>query len=199
VQDIAQAGDMGLGSAHQEYYQVAVAYPVEPLEGAPGDPNYVPGAQDGGEGDEEGTQALESGAQLHEEANAENMATISDGVKDSRDEIQEPIENDFFDVMRLQSHFEDWDEDDNKDWDKQAQIVLALLERSGLTEIAVAQGSQELRTLTAQDVKQMISALESNAFGMFDRSKTKPICFGRGEERSCPDLPLYLKHCLVLN
>lgn len=152
-----------------------------------------------GDGVESLTQALESGAQLHEEANAENMATISDGVKDSRDEIQEPIENDFFDVMRLQSHFEDWDEDDNKDWDKQAQIVLALLERSGLTEIAVAQGSQELRTLTAQDVKQMISALESNAFGMFDRSKTKPICFGRGEERSCPDLPLYLKHCLVLN
>ncbi|KAF9370707.1 hypothetical protein CPB97_002534 [Podila verticillata] len=130
-----------------------------------------------GDGIEALTQALESGAQLHEEASTESLATH--GVKDAQDEIQEPIENDFFDVMRLQSHFEDWDEDDNKDWNRQAQVVLALLERSGLTEIAVAQGSLELRTLTAQDVKRMISALESNAFGMFDRSKSKPICFGR--------------------
>lgn len=136
-----------------------------------------------GDGIEALTQALESGAQLHEEASTESLATH--GVKDAQDEIQEPIENDFFDVMRLQSHFEDWDEDDNKDWNRQAQVVLALLERSGLTEIAVAQGSLELRTLTAQDVKRMISALESNAFGMFDRSKSKPICFGRGEDLSC--------------
>lgn len=128
-------------------------------------------------------QTLSSGAQLHENANTESKAvdSIIDGAKDAWDEIQEPIENDFFDVMRLQSHFEDWDEEDNKDWDRQAQIVLTLLELCGLTEIAVPGSSQELRMLTAQDIKQMISALESNAFGMFDRSKSKPICFGRGE------------------
>ncbi|KAG0014145.1 hypothetical protein BGZ82_001882, partial [Podila clonocystis] len=125
-------------------------------------------------------QALASGAKLHE-GSTEYSTVVSDNVaKDPQDEIQEPIENDFFDVMRLQSHFEDWDEEDNKDWDRQTQIVLALLELSGLTEIAAEPGSsQELRTLTAHDIKHMISALESNAFGMFDRSKSKPICFGR--------------------
>ncbi|KAG0088256.1 hypothetical protein BGZ93_008740 [Podila epicladia] len=124
-------------------------------------------------------QTLATGVKLHE--GGAERTVISDNVsaKDPQDEIQEPIENDFFDVMRLQSHFEDWDEEDNKDWDRQAQIVLALLELSGLTEIATGPGTQELRTLTAQDIKQMISALESNAFGMFDRSKSKPVCFGR--------------------
>lgn len=125
-------------------------------------------------------QVLAAGAKLHD-GSAESTVASDNLAKDPQDEIQEPIENDFFDVMRLQSHFEDWDEEDNKDWDRQAQIVLALLELSGLMEIAAGPGSQEVRTLTAQDIKQMISALESNAFGMFDRSKSKPVCFGRGK------------------
>ncbi|KAF9896249.1 hypothetical protein BX616_007830, partial [Lobosporangium transversale] len=101
-------------------------------------------------------------------------------IIDDRQRIQEPIENDFFDFLRLQSHFEDWDEEDTKDWNKQSQTVLSLLEMAGLTEIATERGNNtELRTLTSQDIKRLISALESNAFGMFDRSKKKPICFGR--------------------
>lgn len=96
--------------------------------------------------------------------------------------IQEPVENDFYDVLRLQSHFEDWDDEDQKDWNKQSQVVLSLLEMAGLTEMASEPGGP-LYTLTSLDVKRLISALESNAFGMFDRTKKKPVCFGRGKER----------------
>ncbi|KAG0056705.1 hypothetical protein BGZ83_003948 [Gryganskiella cystojenkinii] len=92
--------------------------------------------------------------------------------------IQEPVENDFYDFLLLQSHFEDWDEEDNKDWNKQAQIVLSLLELAGLTEVAW-QRDGPTKLMTAQDIKRLISALESNAFGMFDRTKKKPVCFGR--------------------
>ncbi|KAG0316967.1 hypothetical protein BGZ97_006096 [Linnemannia gamsii] len=92
--------------------------------------------------------------------------------------IQEPVENDFYDVLRLQSHFEDWDDEDQKDWNKQSHIVLSLLEMAGLTEMASTPGGP-LHTLTSLDVKRLISALESNAFGMFDRTKKKPVCFGR--------------------
>ncbi|KAG0197343.1 hypothetical protein BGX28_009163 [Mortierella sp. GBA30] len=98
--------------------------------------------------------------------------------KENNNRIQEPVENDFYDVLRLQSHFEDWDEEDTKDWNKQSQIVLSLLEMAGLTEMAVELGGA-LKTITSFDVKKLISALESNAFGMFDRSKKKPVCFGR--------------------
>ncbi|GJJ68734.1 hypothetical protein EMPS_01080 [Entomortierella parvispora] len=97
---------------------------------------------------------------------------------DGRDRIQEPVENNFYDFLLLQSHFEDWDEEDNKDWNKQSQIVLSLLDLAGLTEVAMGR-DEPLRPLTSADIKRMISALESNAFGMFDRSKTKPVCFGR--------------------
>ncbi|KAG9072469.1 hypothetical protein KI688_000240 [Linnemannia hyalina] len=97
---------------------------------------------------------------------------------EDEDRTQEPIENDFYDVLRLQSHFEDWDDEDQKDWNKQSQIVLTLLEMAGLTEMASEPGGP-LRTLTSLDVKRLISALESNAFGMFDRAKKKAICFGR--------------------
>ncbi|KAG0377653.1 hypothetical protein BGX24_005722, partial [Mortierella sp. AD032] len=93
--------------------------------------------------------------------------------------IQEPVENDFFDVLRLQSHFEDWDDEDQKDWNKQSQIVLSLLEMANLTEMATGPDEKELHKLTSLDVKKLISALESNAFGMFDRSRKKPVCFGR--------------------
>ncbi|KAK3838596.1 MAG: hypothetical protein JOS17DRAFT_670337, partial [Linnemannia elongata] len=89
-----------------------------------------------------------------------------------------PVENDFYDVLRLQSHFEDWDDEDQKDWNKQSQIVLSLLELAGLTEMASEPGAP-LHALTSLDVKRLISALESNAFGMFDRTKKKPVCFGR--------------------
>ena len=99
--------------------------------------------------------------------------------KQDQDRIQEPVENDFYDFLLLQSHFEDWDEEDNKDWNKQSQIVLSLLDLAGLTEVALGR-DEPLRSLTSLDIKRMISALESNAFGMFDRSKTKPVCFGRG-------------------
>ncbi|KAF9425428.1 hypothetical protein BGZ94_007531 [Podila epigama] len=92
-------------------------------------------------------------------------------------QVQHPIENDFSDVLRLQSHFEDWSEEDHKDWNKQSQVVLGLLQLCGLTEIETKESG--LQTITAVDIKRMISALESNAFGMFDRSKSKPICFGR--------------------
>ncbi|KAF9911235.1 hypothetical protein EC991_004459 [Linnemannia zychae] len=106
----------------------------------------------------------------------------NDSSKDDN-RVQEPVENDFFDVLRLQSHFEDWDDEDQKDWNKQSHIVLSLLEMAGLTQMASAPrlGSeeQELHTLTSLDVKKLISALESNAFGMFDRTKKKPVCFGR--------------------
>ncbi|KAH7059389.1 hypothetical protein BKA57DRAFT_431744 [Linnemannia elongata] len=97
---------------------------------------------------------------------------------EDKDRIQEPVENDFYDVLRLQSHFEDWDDEDQKDWNKQSQIVLSLLEMAGLTEMASEPGGP-LHTLTSLDVKRLISALESNAFGMFDRTKKKPVCFGR--------------------
>ncbi|KAG0264160.1 hypothetical protein BGZ95_003644 [Linnemannia exigua] len=93
--------------------------------------------------------------------------------------IQEPVENDFFDVLRLQSHFEDWDDEDQKDWNKQSHIVLSLLELADLTEMATGPEEKELHKLTSLDVKKLISALESNAFGMFDRTKKKPVCFGR--------------------
>ncbi|KAF8939518.1 hypothetical protein BGZ58_009523 [Dissophora ornata] len=92
--------------------------------------------------------------------------------------VQEPVENDFYDFLRLQSHFEDWDEDDTKDWDRQSQIVLSFLEIAGLTEIA-AERDGPLKKLTSLDVKRLISVLESNAFGMFDCSKKKEVCFGR--------------------
>ncbi|KAF9425336.1 hypothetical protein BGZ76_003314 [Entomortierella beljakovae] len=93
-------------------------------------------------------------------------------------EYQEPIENDFYDVLRLQSHFEDWDEEDTKDWNKQSHIVISLLEMASLTEMATEQGGP-LKVIDSTDVKKLISSLESNAFGMFDRSKSKPVCFGR--------------------
>ncbi|KAF9933951.1 hypothetical protein FBU30_003895 [Linnemannia zychae] len=97
---------------------------------------------------------------------------------DKSQRTQEPIENDFYDVLRLQSHFEDWDDEDQKDWNKQSQTVLSLLELAGLTEMALTpQGP--LVKLTSLDIKRLISALESNAFGMFDRTKKKPVCFGR--------------------
>ncbi|KAF9361845.1 hypothetical protein BGX26_011069 [Mortierella sp. AD094] len=92
--------------------------------------------------------------------------------------VQEPVENDFYDFLRLQSHFEDWDEEDTKDWNKQSHVVLSLLEMAGLTEIATERDGP-LKIITSKDVKKLISALESNAFGMFDRMKKKPICFGR--------------------
>lgn len=101
---------------------------------------------------------------------------------EDKNRIQEPVENDFYDVLRLQSHFEDWDDEDQKDWNKQSQIVLSLLELAGLTEMASEPGAP-LHALTSLDVKRLISALESNAFGMFDRTKKKPVCFGRGKER----------------
>lgn len=102
--------------------------------------------------------------------------------EDLKNRIQEPVENDFYDFLLLQSHFEDWDEEDNKDWDKQAQIVLSFLELAGLTEVTWERGGP-LQAITSFDIKKMISALESNAFGMFDRSKKKPICFGRGKQK----------------
>ncbi|KAF8940567.1 hypothetical protein BGZ47_007701 [Haplosporangium gracile] len=98
--------------------------------------------------------------------------------KQDKNRIQEPVENNFYDVLRLQSHFEDWDDEDQKDWNKQSQIVLSLLEMAGLTEITSEPGGA-LHTLTSLDVKRLISALESNAFGMFDRTKKKHVCFGR--------------------
>ncbi|KAF9983496.1 hypothetical protein BGZ75_005045 [Mortierella antarctica] len=103
---------------------------------------------------------------------------VSKKEQQQQNRIQEPVENDFYDVLRLQSHFEDWDDEDTKDWNKQSQTVLSLLEMSGLTEMAIAPGG-ELKTITSLDVKKLISALESNAFGMFDRTKKKPVCFGR--------------------
>ncbi|KAI8606591.1 hypothetical protein EDD21DRAFT_166904 [Dissophora ornata] len=102
--------------------------------------------------------------------------------------VQEPVENDFYDFLRLQSHFEDWDEDDTKDWDRQSQIVLSFLEIAGLTEIA-AERDGPLKKLTSLDVKRLISVLESNAFGMFDCSKKKEVCFGRGNGRRMQHLP----------
>ncbi|KAF9110454.1 hypothetical protein BGX27_006324 [Mortierella sp. AM989] len=96
----------------------------------------------------------------------------------NRNRVQEPVENDFYDFLRLQSHFEDWDEEDTKDWNKQSYIVLSFLEMAGLTEMATERGGP-LKTITSMDVKKLISALESNAFGMFDRSRKKPVCFGR--------------------
>jgi hypothetical protein len=129
-----------------------------------------------------------STSQPSSESNNNNNNSSSSNKDNSR--IQEPVENDFFDVLRLQSHFEDWDEEDQKDWNKQSHIVLSLLEMAGLTEIASVPGpgsegeaKQELHTLTSIDVKRLISALESNAFGMFDRTKKKPVCFGRGKLR----------------
>ncbi|KAI8356882.1 hypothetical protein B0O80DRAFT_301066 [Mortierella sp. GBAus27b] len=94
------------------------------------------------------------------------------------DHIQMPVENDFYDVLRLQSHVQDWDDEDDKDWNKQANVVLSLLEMSGLNEIASERGG-ELRPLTVRDLKRLISALECNAFGMFDRLRKKHVCFGR--------------------
>ncbi|KAF9158183.1 hypothetical protein DFQ26_007893, partial [Actinomortierella ambigua] len=111
-----------------------------------------------------------------------------------RSPLQEPIENTFEDVRALQSHVEDWDEEEHQDWNKQAQVVLSLLEMAGLTEMRVvvdrakstsddakenmAEETEE-RRITAEDVKFTVSALESNCFGMFDRSRKKPVCFGR--------------------
>ncbi|KAF9580969.1 hypothetical protein BGW38_002184 [Lunasporangiospora selenospora] len=89
----------------------------------------------------------------------------------------EPIENDFYDVLRLQSHFENWDAEDQKDWSRQSSVVLSLLEMAGLTEMTLEKGGP-LHTITAVDIKRLVSALESNAFGMFDRTK-REICFGR--------------------
>ncbi|KAG0309927.1 hypothetical protein BGZ98_000015 [Dissophora globulifera] len=92
--------------------------------------------------------------------------------QDEHHHIQGPVENGFYDVLRLQTHFEDWDEEDTKDWNRQTQTVLSLLDMAGLAEIAMESGGP-LKRLTSTDVKQLISALESNAFGMFDRSKKK--------------------------
>ncbi|KAG0289661.1 hypothetical protein BGZ96_006818 [Linnemannia gamsii] len=103
------------------------------------------------------------------------------GQNQDQDRIQEPVENDFYDILNLQSHFEDWDDEDQKDWNKQSNTVLSLLELAGLTEMASKSGGP-LHTLTSLDVKRLISALESNAFGMFDRTKKKPVCFGRAEQ-----------------
>ncbi|KAF9977890.1 hypothetical protein BGZ73_004486 [Actinomortierella ambigua] len=97
----------------------------------------------------------------------------------------QPIENTFEDVQALQSHVEDWDEEEHQDWNKQAQVVLSLLEMAGLTEMKVAVDREENsqdegeeketqeRQITAEDIKFTVSALESNCFGMFDRSRKK--------------------------
>ncbi|KAF9147833.1 hypothetical protein BGX20_006531, partial [Mortierella sp. AD010] len=111
--------------------------------------------------------------ELQEEQLAKDAAEVQ-----RQNRIQEPVENDFYDFLRLQSHFEDWDEEDTKDWNKQSHIVLSLLEMAGLTEMATERDGP-LKTITSTDVKKLISALESNAFGMFDRTRKKPICFGR--------------------
>ncbi|KAF9126342.1 hypothetical protein BGW39_006708 [Mortierella sp. 14UC] len=122
-------------------------------------------------------------SELNSNSNSNNS---NNNDHEDENRTQEPVENDFFDVLRLQSHFEDWDDEDQKDWNKQSHVVLSLLEMAGLTEMASQPGSeaegegkQELHTLTSLDVKKLISALESNAFGMFDRTKKKPVCFGR--------------------
>ncbi|KAG0000491.1 hypothetical protein BGZ79_005889, partial [Entomortierella chlamydospora] len=106
------------------------------------------------------------------ELQAEQLAKDAAEVQ-RQNRIQEPVENDFYDFLRLQSHFEDWDEEDTKDWNKQSHIVLSLLEMAGLTEMATERDGP-LKTITSTDVKKLISALESNAFGMFDRTKKKP-------------------------
>ncbi|KAG0228449.1 hypothetical protein BGW41_003427 [Actinomortierella wolfii] len=90
-----------------------------------------------------------------------------------------PIENTFEDVRRLQSHVEDWDEEEHQDWAKQSQVVLSLLEMAGLTEMMVDAKTKEVCQITAEDIKYTVSALESNCFGMFDRSRKKHVCFGR--------------------
>ncbi|KAF9206195.1 hypothetical protein BGZ49_002844 [Haplosporangium sp. Z 27] len=117
---------------------------------------------------------------LQKTIESESSETKSDkDIENERENrIQEPVENDFYDFLRLQSHFEDWDEEDNKDWNKQSNTVLSLLEMAGLTEM-VTERDGPLKTITSTDVKKLISALESNAFGMFDRTKNKPVCFGR--------------------
>ncbi|KAI7831289.1 hypothetical protein BC939DRAFT_438146 [Gamsiella multidivaricata] len=148
------------------------------------------GGLDGADKEEEGQLA----EQLHETLNLTDPDTAAiapptaqeqgssetrcGGADHGRDRIQEPVENDFYDVLRLQSHFEDWDEEDTKDWNRQSQTVLSFLEMSGLTEIATEPGGA-LKKLTRTDIKKLISTLESNAFGMFDRMKKKPVCFGR--------------------
>ncbi|KAF9986596.1 hypothetical protein BGZ65_006954 [Modicella reniformis] len=119
-------------------------------------------------------------------------------VEHDRERIQQPIENDFYDVLRLQSHCEDWDEEENKDWNKQARIVLSLLQMAGLTEVAHERGG-ELKVLTAQDIKRLISALESNAFGMFDRTKRKPVCFGRGQHAPIYPVASFFNHSCECN
>ncbi|KAI1321642.1 hypothetical protein EDD11_003122 [Mortierella claussenii] len=126
-------------------------------------------------------QAAVTGATESQDVQAAAETTEAEAEQQQRrNRIQEPIENDFYDFLRLQSHYEDWDEEDNKDWKKQSYTVLSLLEMAGLTEMATERGTTtEMRLLTVQDIKQLISALESNAFGMFDRSKSKPVCFGR--------------------
>ncbi|CAO3573446.1 unnamed protein product [Mortierella alpina] len=121
----------------------------------------------------EGSVPVESGIALERENLQQQQQQ-----QQQENRIQEPVENDFYDVLRLQSHFEDWDDEDTKDWNKQSQTVLSLLEMSGLTEMATEPGG-ELKTITSLEVKKLISALESNAFGMFDRTKKKPVCFGR--------------------
>ncbi|KAF9948564.1 hypothetical protein BGZ72_009562 [Mortierella alpina] len=118
----------------------------------------------------DGSVAVDAAAMSEKEQQQQHLET----------KIQDPVENDFYDVLRLQSHFEDWDDEDTKDWNKQSQTVLSLLEMSGLTEMTTVPGG-ELKTITSLEVKKLISALESNAFGMFDRTKKKPVCFGRGE------------------
>ncbi|KAG0254536.1 hypothetical protein BG011_005676 [Mortierella polycephala] len=116
--------------------------------------------------------AAETGAIASE---AQELNAQGDGQKSK---VQEPVENDFYDVLRLQSHYEDWDDEDTKDWNRQAQVVLSLLELSGLNEIR-SEPDGPLQKLTAMDIKKLVSALESNAFGMFDRTRKKPVCFGR--------------------
>ncbi|KAF9179639.1 hypothetical protein BGZ50_006778 [Haplosporangium sp. Z 11] len=106
---------------------------------------------------------------------AQELNAQEDGRKGK---VQEPVENDFYDVLRLQSHYEDWDDEDTKDWNRQAQVVLSLLELSELNEIR-SEPDGPLQKLTAVDIKKLVSALESNAFGMFDRTRKKPVCFGR--------------------
>ncbi|KAF9954735.1 hypothetical protein BGZ70_010477 [Mortierella alpina] len=111
-------------------------------------------------------------------ADLASQLDLKEQQQQQENRIQEPVENDFYDVLRLQSHFEDWDDEDTKDWNKQSQTVLSLLKISGLTEMATEPGG-ELKAITSLEVKKLISALESNAFGMFDRTKKKPVCFGR--------------------
>ncbi len=94
-------------------------------------------------------------------------ATTATALQSSTEptEQNQPVKSSFEDAMLLQSHAQDWAEADKKEWQRHIKFLLK--------HMATCFDSMP----TADELLGLISALESNGFGLFS---AKGQLFGRG-------------------